>query len=162
MIILITFYAGQIVWRERELKVDQLVDTLPVPNWIPILSKLGALMLLPAIILIVMMVTGIIHQTVNDFTEYQMGLYLKHLFLIDWTDYALLCVLAMTIQSLVSHKNLGHLIMILYFLVGAFSYLFGLNHVIYQFGEYPTPVYSDMNGFEPYVWTTFVFKSYWA
>ena len=162
MIILITFYAGQIVWRERELKIDQVVDTLPVPNWIPILSKLGALMLLPGIILFVLMITGIIHQTINGFTQYQLGLYLKYLFLIDWTDYALLCVLAMTIQSLVSHKNLGHLIMILYYLAGAFSYLLGLNHVIYQFGEYPTPVYSDMNGFEPYIWTTFVFKVYWA
>ena len=40
MLILITFYAGQIIWRERELKADQIMDSLPIPNWIPMVSKL--------------------------------------------------------------------------------------------------------------------------
>ena len=34
MLILIIFYSGQIIWKERELKADSILDAHPVPNWI--------------------------------------------------------------------------------------------------------------------------------
>ena len=59
MIIIITFYSGQIIWKERELKADQIIDSLPVANWIPMVSKLVALVILPGIMLSVLMLVGI-------------------------------------------------------------------------------------------------------
>ena len=94
MLILITFYAGQIVWRERELKADQIMDSLPIPNWISMVSKLITLILIPGIMLPVLMFIGIGIQTWRGFYDYEIHLYLKQLLLLDWTDYALLCVLA--------------------------------------------------------------------
>ena len=41
MLIIITFYSGQIIWKERELRVDQIIDSLPVPNWIPMISMIA-------------------------------------------------------------------------------------------------------------------------
>ena len=80
----------------------------------------------------------------------------------DWTDYALLCVLAFSIQTVVNHKYLGHFIMILYFLFGMFSGQFGLDHTLYHFGSGSDAPYSDMNGFEPYVWRLIWYKLYWG
>ena len=162
MLILITFYAGQIVWRERELKADQIMDSLPIPNWISMVSKLITLILIPGIMLTVLMFIGIGIQTWRGFYDYEIHLYLKQLLLLDWTDYALLCVLAFSIQTVVNHKYLGHFIMILYFLFGMFSGQFGLDHTLYHFGSGSDAPYSDMNGFEPYVWRLIWYKLYWG
>ncbi|MFO0206436.1 MAG: hypothetical protein ACK54L_09875, partial [Betaproteobacteria bacterium] len=32
MIVLLTFYAGELVWRERQLRADQVADATPVPT----------------------------------------------------------------------------------------------------------------------------------
>ena len=57
MLIIITLYAGELVWRERDARVDQLIDALPIPTWLPFVSKLGALILTQALLLLVVMVT---------------------------------------------------------------------------------------------------------
>jgi ABC-2 type transport system permease protein len=162
MLILITFYAGQIVWRERELKANQIMDSLPVPNWIPMVAKLITLILIPGILLPILMLIGIGIQTWRGFYDYEINLYLKQLFLLDWTKYALLCILAFSIQTVVNHKYLGYFILILYFLFGMFSGQFGLDHTLYHFGSVSNSPYSDMNGFEPYVWRIIWYKLYWG
>ena len=162
MLILITFYAGQIVWRERELKADQIMDSLPIPNWIPMVSKLIALILIPGIMLVVLMVIGLGIQTWRGYYDYEIHLYLKQLFLLDWTDYALLCVLAFTIQTIVNHKYLGHFIMVLYFLFGMLAGQFGLDHTLYHYSSGAGATYSDMNGFSPYIWRLMWYKMHWS
>ena len=161
MIIIITFYSGQIVWKERELRADQIMDSLPVPNWIPMISKLVALIVLPGIMLFILMVVGIGIQTWKGFYDYEILLYLKKLFILDWTRYMLLCVLAFTIQVLVNHKYLGHFLMILYFLFGIFAGQLGFNHTLYYFGSGSSAPYSDMNGFTPFVTRLISYKLYW-
>jgi ABC-2 type transport system permease protein len=161
MLILITFYAGQIIWRERELKADQIMDSLPIPNWVPLVSKLMALILIPGIMLFILMIIGLGVQTWRGFHDYEVHLYLKQLFVLDWTNYALLCVLAFSIQVIVNHKYLGHFIMILYFLFGMFAGQLGLDHSLYDYGSGSGAPYSDMNGFEPYIWRLFWYKAYW-
>jgi len=161
MLIIITFYSGQLVWKERELRADQIIDSLPVPNWIPMISKLVALIVLPGIMLFVLMVVGIGIQAWKGFYDYELLLYLKKLFVLDWTRYMLLCVLAFTIQVLVNHKYLGHFLMILYFLFGIFAGQLGFNHSLYYFGSGSSAPYSDMNGFAPFITRLITYKFYW-
>ncbi len=40
---IITFYAGELVWRERDAGLNQMVDALPVQRWVLFSSKLTAL-----------------------------------------------------------------------------------------------------------------------
>ena len=162
MLILIIFYSGQIIWKERELNADSIMDAHPVPNWIPMLSKLIALILIPGIMLFILMLVGLGIQTWRGFYDYEIHLYLKRLFLLDWPDFILLCILAFTVQTLVSNKYLGHFIIILYFLFGMFRGLLGFNHTLYYYGSGSGAMYSDMNGFAPYVSKVFWYKLYWG
>ncbi|SUZ97693.1 uncharacterized protein METZ01_LOCUS50547, partial [marine metagenome] len=162
MLIIITFYSGQIIWKERELRADQIMDSLPVPNWIPMISKLAALMILPGLMLAVLMIVGVGIQTWRGFFDYEILLYIKKLFILDWTRYMLLCVLAFTIQVLVNHKYLGHFLMILYFMFGIFAGQLGLNHTLYYYGSGSGAPYSDMNNFAPYIPRLISYKLYWA
>ena len=162
MLILIIFYSGQIIWKERELKADSIMDAHPVPNWIPMLSKLIALILIPGIMLFVLMLVGLCIQTWHGFYDYDIHLYFKRLFLLDWTGFILLCVLAFTVQTIVNNKYLGHFIIILYFLFGMFKGMLGFNHTLYFYGSGSGAMYSDMNGFSPYVSKVLWYKFYWG
>ena len=44
LIIIVAFYAGELVWREREQRVAAVVDAFPLPDWIPLAAKFGALL----------------------------------------------------------------------------------------------------------------------
>lgn len=162
MIIIITLYAGELVWRERDARVDQLFDALPIPNWLPFTAKLAALVLTQLLLLGVVMVTGILIQTFKGYYHYELGLYLKELFGLQLVGYALTCVLAMFIHVLVNQKYVGHFIMVVYFLVSSFMTRFGLEHHLYRYGSAPDYTYSDMNGYGHFLRPVFYFDLYWA
>ena len=44
LIIVVLFYAGELVFKERQAKMQDVTDAMPVPNWMPMLSKLLALL----------------------------------------------------------------------------------------------------------------------
>lgn len=162
MIIIITLYAGELVWRERDARVDQLIDALPIPTWLPFVSKLGALILTQALLLLVVMVTGILIQTFKGYHHYELGLYLKELFGLQLVGYALTCVLAIFVQVMVNQKYVGHFIMVLYFIVTSFMPRFGLEHHLYRYATAPDYTYSDMNRYGHFLRPVFWFDLYWA
>ena len=40
---MLTYYAGTLVWKERDARMDEIEDALPHPDWPSYASKLGAL-----------------------------------------------------------------------------------------------------------------------
>ncbi|CAN5434655.1 M1 family aminopeptidase [soil metagenome] len=162
MLIIITFYAGELVWRERDVKISQVQDAMPVPNWVPFLAKLTALGLMVALLQGVILVAGVLTQAFKGYTNFELGLYARSLFGLQLVDYLLLCVLVMLVQVLVNHKYMGHLIVVLYFAFNLFMGQLGLEHNLYQYGSDPGSTYSDMNGYGPFLVPFLWFKAYWA
>lgn len=35
LILVGTFYAGELIWKERGAKVSEVTDAMPVPDWVP-------------------------------------------------------------------------------------------------------------------------------
>jgi ABC-2 type transport system permease protein len=162
MIIIITLYAGELVWRERDARVDQLFDALPIPTWLPFTAKLLALVLTQVLLLGVVLVAGVLIQSFKGYFHYELGLYLKELFGLQLVGYALICVLAIFVQVLVNQKYVGHFIMVLYFIVTSFMPRFGFEHHLYRYGTAPDYTYSDMNGYGHFLRPVFWFDLYWA
>ena len=161
-LIIIIFYAGELVWRERTTKINQIFDALPIPNWVPFSSKLTALILLQVVLLLVVMLCGLIIQVFKGYYHFETGLYVKSLFGLQFIELALLCVLAMLVQVIVNHKYLGHFIMVVYFLVSIFMAQFGWEHKLYDYADDPGYTYSDMNGFGHFILPIGWFKIYWT
>jgi ABC-2 type transport system permease protein len=80
MIVLIVLFSGELVWRERDKNVAQIYDSLPVPDWLSFLSKLGALVLVTALLLFVVMLCGMFLQAVLGYYNFEIGQYLKELY----------------------------------------------------------------------------------
>jgi ABC-2 type transport system permease protein len=162
VLIVITFYSGELVWRERDARTHELIDTLPLPGWVLFLSKLAALCLVQVVLMAVVMATGMGIQLAKGYTHLEPALYLKDLFGLKLIDYWLLCVLAITVQTLVNNKYLGHFVMVLYYLADTFMGQLGLEHNLYRYGDNPGYTYSDMNQFGHFLPPVFWFDGYWA
>jgi len=162
MVAIVAFYAGELVWRERESRLDQIHDALPIPTWLPFAAKLVALMLVPVVLQAVLMLAGVGVQTAKGYTNYEPELYLRSLFGVELVDYWLVCVLALTVHSVVNQKYLGHFVMIVYFIAIGTMDLVGLQHALYKFGATGGYVLSDMNGFGPYPPRFRSLQAYWG
>ena len=161
-IIIITFYAGELIWRERDAGTDQIVDALPVPTWLPVTTKLAALILVQVLLVTVIMLTSVGIQLSQGYTNLELGLYVTELYGLTLVNYCLVCILAVTIHVVVNHKYLGHTVMILFYLSNIFLRQLGLEHNLYTFASSPDRTYSDMNGYGHFLNGWFTFNSYWA
>lgn len=159
---IITFYAGELVWRERDAGLNQIVDALPVQRWVLFASKLLALMLVQVLVLFVTMASGLIVQIYHGYYRFQFGLYFTDLFGIRLIQFWILCVLALLIHTIVNNKYLGHFVMVLYFIATIVAPNLGAQNFLYRFGQAPPYTYSDMNGYGPFAASLFWYDLYWA
>lgn len=160
-IVLITFYAGELTWRERVLRLDQIADTTPVGTATVMLAKIAAVVAMLIVTNGVLMLTGMGIQTAKGYFDYEPGLYLAFLFGDIFPHIVALTFLAFFVHALVDNKAVGHLCMIL--LYAAFIGLesLGFNRQLYLFGSTPSTTYSDMNGFGPFAAPLFWWNLYW-
>jgi ABC-2 type transport system permease protein len=162
IVVITTLYAGELVWRERDARIAQLLDVLPVPNWLPLLSKLVALISLQGILLLVFMLCGILIQTMKGYTHYEIGQYLQFLFVFQWSYYALLAALAIALQVILNNKYLAYFAMIAYSVLAMVLPGIGIDHPMLMYAGGAQPFYSDMNGYGHNVTQIFWYKLFWS
>ncbi|HLL03451.1 MAG TPA: hypothetical protein VK539_22900 [Myxococcaceae bacterium] len=161
-IIIITFYSGELIWRERDARMNGLMDALPTPGWLAYVSKLLALMGVQVLLTGVVMLCGLAVQATRGYYQFELGLYLTALFGLQLPSLWMLCVLAVAVHVVVNHKYLGHFIMVLYLMCVQLATQFGFEHNLYNYGSSPVYTYSDMNGFGPFLRPFLWFNAYWA
>jgi len=162
VLILITFFAGELVWRERDARIHEITGSLPLGEWTRALSKLFALMLVPLLLQAILIAACMATQLAKGYTRLEPLLYARQLLGVDLIDYWLLAALAIFVQAIVNNKYLGHFAMVLYYLASAFMAQFGLEHPLYRYPWHPEYTYSDMNGFGGRLVPVFWFDAYWA
>lgn len=162
VLIIITFYSGELVWRERDANIQQITDALPVPTWVPLLSKFLAMVFVVAFLMGVLMLSGMAVQASMGYFHFEPGLYLFTLFVPKMVSFSLLCVLAFFVHVVVNNKYIGHFVMILYYVASVFMGRFGWEHHLYNYGTAPGYPYSDMNGYGHFLQGVFWYDLYWA
>jgi ABC-2 type transport system permease protein len=162
ILIIITYYSGELVWRERDARLGQISDALPVPTWLLFLSKLLALLLVLVMLQALVAMSGLAIQTAKGYHHYELGLYVKELFGMQLIHYGLLCVLALSVQTLLQNRYLGHFIMVLYYLWTLFAVRVGFGNHLYTYAAAPRCIYSDMNGYGHFLRPVLWFDAYWS
>ena len=100
MLPIIIFFGGMLVWKEHDNRTNEIIDTLPVPNWMNYVSKLLTLVKIQVLYLILAIFTGVFTQVVLlDFTDIELGLYFKQLFGIDFLNYLHMAIIVIFIQN---------------------------------------------------------------
>ncbi|WP_276392206.1 ABC transporter permease/M1 family aminopeptidase [Eudoraea chungangensis] len=160
-IILLVFYSGELVWKERGAKLDLIYDTTSMSNFIRLLSKYIGLNLIYVVLILALIGSGIIFQTLSGYYKYDFQVYLSGFFLDIFPFLALYTCIAFFIQSIVNHKFLGIMLVLVFFIANIALDLFGFDHELYFFGGSALGVYSDMNGYGHFLKPYLLIKSYW-
>ena len=151
LVLIIVYYAGEVVHRERQTLVAEMVDALPVSNGSLVLAKIGALWFIVTLLLLFAMFAGALKQLVNNYFHIEVGLYLKSLLFVQGGFFYAFAVLAVFVQTLCGNKWLGMAALVALVLVLQSMGSFGFEHALYTFGP-PGLIapHSDMNGYGHY------------
>jgi ABC-2 type transport system permease protein len=160
-LILIVFYSAELVWKERAVKFDSIIDSMPVPDFIGLVSKFLAMVMIFLLLLTLLMLTGIAIQTAYGYYDYEIGQYITSLFFHEMSWLLLFTLLAFFIQTLVNNKFLGIALMVVFFITVGLLDTWGLEHRMFEFGSTGMGTYSDMNSYGHYTTPFGWFNLYW-
>ncbi|MCE9670308.1 hypothetical protein LY474_21140 [Myxococcus stipitatus] len=161
VLIITTFYAGELVWKERDAGMGDIVDATRAPTWVGYAAKLLALLLVVLSLKAVVALAALVTQVGRGYFDIEWGLYASKLLLLDFTHDVLLCVLAFFAQVLIHQKYLAYLVMVLYFAAQAALRLFGVEELLVRYGGEPAAPYSDMNGYGHFLSAIVWHRLYW-
>lgn len=163
ILMIVIYYAGELVHRERQTGVAEVLDATPYPNWVMVSSKIATLWLIIVALLGLGGVAGIINQLATGYTRLELGLYLQGIFVMQGGFFYCLAVLAVFLQVLASNKWLGMALMLVCFIGFTSLESLGFEHALYNFGiSSGQLVHSDMNGYGHYLAPFFSLSAYWA
>ncbi|MEJ7559661.1 MAG: M1 family aminopeptidase [Pedobacter sp.] len=160
--IMTLFYAGEMVWKEKQLNFNQIYDSLPLSYGIPIVSKFIALAGMILVYLLCFIPIGMAIQLFKGFTHIEPGVYLLVLLSRVYISMLIYLAIMLFVQCVVSNKFIGFAISILFYIYILFSGEMKIfnNLLIPNSGNLGN--YSDMNGFAAGLEKFVVLKAYWA
>jgi ABC-type transport system involved in multi-copper enzyme maturation permease subunit len=161
LIIIATFYAGELVWKERQAKLGEVTDAMPVPNWLPLTAKMLTLIAVVVAFQLLGGLSAMVYQLLHGYTFLEPLVYLKTL-LLGSIYFVLLGGLALVLQVFCNNKFIGFGLLIgILILQGVLGY-WHFDHNLYNYGSAPGAPYSDMNGFGHFWIGKLWFSLYWG
>ncbi|WP_179007121.1 ABC transporter permease/M1 family aminopeptidase [Winogradskyella forsetii] len=160
-IIILVFYSGELVWKERGAQLDLIYDATPMSSFMKLAGKFMGLNLVYVVLMLALIGSGILFQTLSGYYNYEFQVYFSGFFLEILPSLALYTFIAFFIQALVNHKFVGVMLVIVFFISNIAMGLFGFDHDLYFFGGSALGAYSDMNGYGHFLKPYLLIKSYW-
>jgi aminopeptidase N len=164
VLIIAVYYAGELVWRERERRTAEIVDSTAVPDWAFIVPKTAAISLVLISSFIVSVLVAAVIQLIKGFTGIQLGEYLLWWIVPNSIDAILIAALAIFVQALSPHKFIGWGVMVIYLIATIVAANLGWEDSLYLYGPFgvPSVPLSDMNGQGRFWIGAYWFRLYWA
>ena len=138
-------YSAEVMWRDRTLRLQQIIDATPVANGILLLSKLAALFTVITLNLLLAMAVMVVYQLLNGYTYLQLPLYLQMLFLEHGPYFYITAALALFTQAVTRRKYAGMALVVLISLSKIPLDALGWYHNLYRFAGTNDIEYSPMN-----------------
>ncbi len=160
LLVIAIFYAGELVWRERDRKIHEIVDATPLPNWAYVVPKTLAMAIVLLAIMLTNVATSVIFQLSLGFTDVELGKYLLWYVLPATWDMLLLAALAVFIQALSPHKIVGWAVMVAFIIWQLLNK--AVDHNLLNYGASPGMPLSDMNGAGSFWRGAWTLRIYWG
>ncbi len=162
IVIIITYYAGELVWKDREKKIYELTDSKPISNLFFYLSKLSSLILLQVFLSCLILITCLFIQILSSYYFFEWNIYFQYLFMYFLLPNIFICILTLFIQTISKNKYIGHSIVVFYYFLLFWLPSIGFDHNLYLIGKTPNIIYSDMNKFGASWYPFMIFFLYWG
>ncbi|WP_374551505.1 M1 family aminopeptidase [Flavobacterium sp.] len=163
MVGFIIFYTGVLVWKERDAKINEIQDATPIQTISLFSSKVIAIIISMAIVLLVTIIVSVIAQTLHGYYRYELDVYAKSLLVIKLLGYTYLVILSLLFHYLINNRYIAYFAVVAFLIVNSFIWgLLEFDSNMLRFNAKPDITYSDMNGFGPFVPSTIWFTLYWG
>jgi ABC-2 type transport system permease protein len=144
--IIAVFYAGELVWRDRDRRMHEIVGASAAPDWAFMLPKVLAIAGVLLATYIAAVLGGIAFQVTHGYTELELGAYGAWFIAPHLVEAFLLAVLAIFVQTLVPNKFSGWAVMLVFIVSTTVLGNLGFEHNLYNYGSSTAVPLSDMNG----------------
>ncbi|RYF89557.1 MAG: aminopeptidase, partial [Chitinophagaceae bacterium] len=148
----ILFYSSELLWRSKAANIAQLENSTGMSSSMMLLSKIISLSIIPFVLIVLSIVTGIAFQKIYQYPVVDLELYLTLFYTIGLP---LLCslVILISLQSFFKNKYVGIAVAVVFVLLTNTSIggMFGLKNTLFKIGNSYPKLYSEMNGFDQYL-----------
>ena len=161
-LILAIFYAGELVWRDRDRRMHEIIDATAAPDWTHLVPKIVAIVAVLVSSALIAVLAAIAFQTLHGYFRFEIGAYLAWFVWPMSVTAVLFAVLAVIVQVVAPHKYIGWAAMLVYIVVTSVLSTFGFEHNLYAYANTPPVPLSDMNGLSRFWIGQVWFQVYWA
>jgi len=161
LLLIAAFYGGELVWRERDRNLNEILDSTPVASWVMTVPKILAIFVVLLIVNFTGLLTGLVYEVVKGAPSLGIASYFGWFILPAAVDGLLIAVLAVFVQVLSPNKYAGWAILFVWFVVGIFLQNMGYADPLYRYGEGPNVPLSDFVGAGSFWIGALVFQIYW-
>jgi ABC-type transport system involved in multi-copper enzyme maturation permease subunit len=161
ILLIAAFYGGELVWRERDRNINEIIDSTPVDSWIITVPKVLAIFVVLLLVNVAGMVTGVLYELFEG--AHQLGIisYLLWFILPAALDGLLLAVLAVFVQVLSPNKYVGWAILFAWLVASIFAQNMGYSDPLYRYANGPNVPLSDFVGQGSFWIGSEVLQFYW-
>jgi ABC-2 type transport system permease protein len=159
-LVIAIYYAGELVWRERDRRMHEIIDASPMPNWGYVVPKTLAMALVLMSALLMTVIGAVIVQFSLGYTNVEPTQYVLWYVLPRTWDMLLMAALAVFVQALSPHKAVGWGIMVLF--LGWYEGLNTIERHLLDYASTPYVPLSDMNGAGSFWKGAWTFRMYWG
>lgn len=161
VLIIAVFYAGELVWRERDVKIGEIIDSTPAANWVITIPKVMAILVVLLLIHAVGMFVGLAYQAMKGSADIGLGNYFAWFIIPATAEMLLIAVLAVFFQALSPNKYVGWGLFFVWFISRIFLRNLGYSNALYDYGGNPGVPLSDMNGSGGFQYGAWILRAYW-
>ncbi len=161
-IVIAIYYSGELVWRDQDARIDEIVGATPAPDWAFVVPKAVAITIVLLVAYLCAMLVGVLDQLAHGYTHLELGHYLLWFVLPSVIAAFQIAALATFVQVLVKQKFVGWALMLLYIVASIALVPAGFENHLYDYaGNSPVPL-SDMNGMGRFWIGRAWFQVYWS
>ena len=160
--IISVFFSGELVWRDRDTKINEVIDATAHNSFISMAAKTLSLLCTVTIFNLFFIVVGIAYQLLNGYTRIELDVYLLDFLYRNLPLFITISGITIVVQVLTSNKYVGYFIAILILFVSdLFWLLLDISSNMLNIMHGPRLQYSDMDRFGPGLKAALWFNTYW-
>ena len=162
VIIILVFFSGELVWRDRDSHLNEVIDSTPHHSVSSLLAKTISLIFLASLLHLALMIIGILYQALLGYTNFELGLYLTDFLTGSLITFSIWAGILIFIQVLFNNKYLGYFVsVVMMFMIDFIFLALKIESKMFVIGATPKTMYSDMNRFGPGMNGHLWFSGYW-
>lgn len=161
--IMLAFFSGELVWRERNHHIHGVVDGTPHQSFTVLFAKIVALISINVVFDLFLIIVSILYQLMNGYANLEIGVYILDFLYTGLPLYITWSFIFMALQIFMNHKYLAYFasILLLFLFELIIIDTLGIRSYMLNLGFTPDYTYSDMNGFSVALIAKNWFSLYW-